>query len=115
VKAKSIKSHVLLLVVLLTLAVAAIGATAGSARAATGWVYICWPTWQGNPAGVDLIQAYTPLWSTKGDAGDNIVYARVTLNTNNQVIYQLFHSAWWGPYKIASGVNTIRPTRSNQC
>jgi len=114
-KAKSIKKHALLFIVLLTLVVASVGASASSARAATGWVYICWPTWQGNPGGVNLIQAYSPLWSTTGDAGDDIVYARVTLNANNQVIYQLFHTTSYGTFRIGMGSNTVRPTRSNQC
>ena len=100
--------------------------SASGTNAATGYIYIAFPTWLGNcPKGgsVTIINAttgpYGELWSTPagGDKGDDKIYAKVLFNTNNLVTYQNFcrkgilglSSYWDAAWQV-----TIRPTRSGQ-
>jgi|SRR5581483_4461774 len=114
---------------LLAVAALAAGLAAGGATAAsksTAYIYISFPTWEGNCSkggSVRTINAttgpYGELWTTPpgGDKGDDLIYAKVALYSYNKVSYQNFcYKGWFGissywdaPYQV-----TIYPTRAGQ-
>lgn len=94
--------------------------TATPAHAATGNVWVSFPTWLGNcPSGgsVTVIQGHVGnLWSTAWDAGDDLVYPRVNLNQTNTMVANVRCDRALnrgGPYWTPVSWN-FHPTRGGQ-
>lgn len=114
------------LAVLLVFVMCLVGLTANAASAATGYIYIAFPTWLGNCSkggSVTSINATTgpngELWTTPpgGDNGDDLIYAKVAFSTNNKVSYQnRCRKGFLGisSYYDAGNTVTIYPTRAGQ-
>ena len=84
-----------------------------------GWVYIAFPKWLANcPNGGDVkgvLASVGNTWSTTSwDTGDDLVYAKVRLNSNQQVSYTLLCKKGLKTYYQPGFANTIKPTRNNQ-
>lgn len=110
----------LAVVLLLVAAIAALGAFAAPAQAWDGWVYICYPTWQGNAMqGGSVVGIYAAIgdsWSCwqYGDWGDDIIYAKVHMNRWNAVSSQNFCKKWPLTYRDVPFQKSIYPTRQGQ-
>jgi hypothetical protein len=111
---------ILLAVILLTAALAALGAFATTAQAWDGWVYISYPTWAGNATqGGSVVGIYAAIgntWSCSGygDWGDNIIYGKVHMNQWNAVSSQNFCRKWPVTYRDVPFQKSIYPTRQGQ-
>ena len=114
------RSITALLATLVAIVASLIVAPAASA-APLGWVYISTPTWQGNcnwgsnGSVSHLHLSVGNTWTTPagGDRGDDLVYAQVRLNENQQVSFTAFCNKWPGSWQPGVG-QTIRPTRNGQ-
>lgn len=104
-------------VVALSALVTAVASPSAASAASYGWNYISLPTWLNNcPGGGSVKEVRVVVGTTwsGGDAGDDLVYAKVTMNANQTVIATgrcvIGTFSYWGP----ASSNTIRPTRQNQ-
>lgn len=103
--------------VLLALALAAgtlVTNVAPAAAATTGWVYLVTPRWWGWCPGsgnyVTRVDYYNGDFSSGGDAGDDIVYAKVQLNAPNTITMAVQCAK-----NLPQGSQvTITPSRNNQ-
>lgn len=91
---------------------------AAPAQAADSWVYISLPTWLGNcPGGGSVKMVYLSVgdtWSTAGDAGDDIVYAKVHLNQSQPVTGEGLCYKGSQTYYGPAFYQDITPTRLKQ-
>ena len=122
-KTRGRRLRMLLAAVVLALALMAVAGsvTATEAQAATGKIYIAFPTWLGNaPNGGKVIGVYAmsgDLWATPagGDWGDDVIYPTVRFNTDNTIVFKTYcQKPFWQSYWTAGWSSTIRPTRSGQ-
>ncbi|HLX32591.1 MAG TPA: hypothetical protein VKR79_07470 [Gaiellaceae bacterium] len=105
-----------LVVAALILAIGSIAGLAGSANAsaASGGVYVVTPTWWGWCPGSTVTAVYYINQSTGasgGDAGDDIVWVPVHLNTANELTVTVKCRAAW---ESSATYTFIRPTRTDQ-
>lgn len=76
------------------------------------WVYIVFPSWQGN---CPLAKTYgiqasvSNIWSTNWDYGDDIVYGKVKLNSNQSLSYNLQCKRGSRVTGYQAGSATIKP------
>ncbi|WP_157734991.1 hypothetical protein [Pseudofrankia inefficax] len=99
------------------LAAAGAVTAAPASAASSGWDYISLPTWLGNCPGGGSVQYLQVMvgdtWSG-GDAGDDLVYAKVVIGQNQTVVAEGLcykgTQSYWGP----ASSQTIHPTRSGQ-
>ena len=91
------------------------------AQAATGKIYIAFPTWLGNaPQGGKVIAVRGTsgdLWMTPaaGDWGDDLIYPTVRFYSNNTIVYQTYcQKAFWQSYWTGGWSSNIYPTRAGQ-
>lgn len=99
-----------------------LGLTASPAQAAVqGNVYVAFPKWLGNcPNGgsvTAILADNSGVWSTtRWDTGDDLIYPRVNMNTDNRISYTVFcKTTWYGAGYYQPGYSvTIRPTRNGQ-
>jgi hypothetical protein len=121
VRALSVRARIgIIAAALASLSVAGL-ALSGSASAATanGGVYIIAPKWWGwcpNVAGQNnypyyMSQENYTTGDSSADAGDDVIWSRVTLNQNNRIEVQV--GCIRGYYSTGTSV-TIRPTRNGQ-
>jgi len=115
--------RLLLAAVVMAIALSAVAGSvsATEARAATGKIYIAFPTWLGNaPSGGKVVAVYAMsgnLWATpaSGDWGDDIIYPTVRFSSNNEIVFKTYcQKPFWQSYWTAGWSSTIYPTRSGQ-
>lgn len=102
----------------LVLVVTTLLVTMPSASAATtGWVYVVYGSWNcPNGGKVTGIQAFTPLWQTNWDWGDDIIYPKVYTSQRTSITANLYCSGANGrPGMYVYSINrSISATGNNQ-
>ncbi|MCX6373872.1 MAG: hypothetical protein NTX16_12515 [Actinobacteria bacterium] len=109
--------------VVVALALSVIASCVGTteAKAATGKVYVAFPTWLGNaPNGGQVVAVWAmsgDLWATpaSGDWGDDRIYPTVRFNSNNTIVFKTYcQKTFWRSYWTGGWSSSICPTRFGQ-